>query len=490
MERAGRNLVCLAVVCVLNTWGTGWAVEVLEPGYVVETYATYSCPEMNGSHSGIEFDSSGNLYLTHWEDYPSLGGIYRVAPDRSATKWVEGLGTPRRMAWLGGTDFGDYLYVADGTPRDILRITADGTVSTFAHVSGGPHSLALDHTGNYGDYLYVGTRSPDHIYRVSETGVVEYWSYFPGSIPAGHVDLTFDSGTKYGGLMYVALEYGSPPHSGNYGLFSVDQDGDATKFAPSIVTGWSVRIDPSGLFGGDLFFTGKCDSDQPYYSLWRADPNGQVSDFAVGTIADHLGAFTFGPDGALYVPEHSEEEGIVVVSRIVPGDVQEVAVDIKPESCPNPLNLGSRGMLTAAVLGSADFDVSSVDVATIKLVGVGPIRSSIEDVAGPVPDGNECACSEEGPDGYDDLVLKFKTQEIVGTLLDVEGELVDGEEWAFTVTGELLDGTPIEGTDCVMVRRKVPRSTAAKKSDINDDGLVDMADFAVMTARWLEYTIP
>ena len=41
-----------------------------------------------------------------------------------------------------------------------------------------------------------------------------------------------------------------------------------------------------------------------------------------------------------------------------------VPVDIKPGSCPNPLNVKSRGILPAAILGSADFDIEQIDTAT------------------------------------------------------------------------------------------------------------------------------
>jgi probable HAF family extracellular repeat protein len=127
-----------------------------------------------------------------------------------------------------------------------------------------------------------------------------------------------------------------------------------------------------------------------------------------------------------------------------------VAVDIKPQSCPNPLNVDSKGMLPVAILGSADFDVNTVDVNSIELAGVQPIRSSLEDVAMPVSDGNECDCNAAGPDGHTDLTLKFKTQEIVNAL----GEVVDGEVLKLTLTGELLDGTTIEGMDCIVILHK------------------------------------
>jgi hypothetical protein len=133
-----------------------------------------------------------------------------------------------------------------------------------------------------------------------------------------------------------------------------------------------------------------------------------------------------------------------------PPPVITVDIDIKPHSCPNPLNVKSKGVLPVAVLGSEDFDVGMIDVATIRLEGVAPIRSSYEDVATPVSDGNECECTTEGPDGYTDLSLKFKTQDIVQAL----GEVVSGEVLVLTITGELSDETLIEGADCILVISK------------------------------------
>jgi hypothetical protein len=163
-----------------------------------------------------------------------------------------------------------------------------------------------------------------------------------------------------------------------------------------------------------------------------------------------------------------------------------VALDIKPQSCPNPLNVKSRGVFPLAVLGTEDFDVSLIDTASIELAGVSAIRSSLEDVATVIVDGNECQCTEGGPDGYVDLNLKFRTQEIVGELVDTPGDLADGQVLALTLAGRLLDDTPIEGTDCVVLVGNVPRSLAAMKSDITRDGIVNIRDFAVLCEYWLE----
>ena len=132
----------------------------------------------------------------------------------------------------------------------------------------------------------------------------------------------------------------------------------------------------------------------------------------------------------------------------------QVAVDIKPGSCPNPLNVKDKGVLPVAILGTADFDVTTVDIASIRLSGVAPVRSALEDVATPVGDGaDECACTSDGPDGYLDLKLKFDVQAIVAAL----GPVHDGDVAPLMLTGTLLEesgGLPIEGKDCVIILSK------------------------------------
>ena len=127
-----------------------------------------------------------------------------------------------------------------------------------------------------------------------------------------------------------------------------------------------------------------------------------------------------------------------------------VPFDIKPQTCPNPLNVNSNGVLPVAILGSDIFDVNDIDHNSILLEGISPIRMSLEDVATPNADPNECACNSVGPDGYIDLSLKFDTQEIVATL----GEVSDGDMWMLHLTGTLQDGTEIEGTDCIEIIKK------------------------------------
>lgn len=127
-----------------------------------------------------------------------------------------------------------------------------------------------------------------------------------------------------------------------------------------------------------------------------------------------------------------------------------VEFDIKPQSCPNPLNVQDKGNIPVAILGTSDFDVLNIDPATILFEGVAPIRWAIEDVTTPVADDEQCDCTTDGPDGFDDLTLKFDAQEIVAAL----GSVNDGDELVLTITGSLLNGTPIKGSNCVIIKAK------------------------------------
>ncbi len=135
-----------------------------------------------------------------------------------------------------------------------------------------------------------------------------------------------------------------------------------------------------------------------------------------------------------------------------------VPVDIKPQSCPNPLNVKDKGVLPVAILGTDIFDVTQVDPASVRLEGVAPLRWATEDVATPFEPflgKQDCFadCTTEGPDGYLDLTLKFDAQEIIAALGDVE----DGDCLLLGLTGNLLDeyhGGPFVGEDVVWIKKK------------------------------------
>jgi len=140
-----------------------------------------------------------------------------------------------------------------------------------------------------------------------------------------------------------------------------------------------------------------------------------------------------------------------------------VHIDIMPNRCPNLLFIDHKDFIKVAILGAPDFNVKDVDAETIKLEGVDSKRWMIRDVSAPVVDpDNICDCSTDGPDGFNDLVLKFETRK----LADVLGNVENGDEVILTLTGNLKDGARIDGRDCVIIesrQRKFAKSVSSDK---------------------------
>jgi len=179
-----------------------------------------------------------------------------------------------------------------------------------------------------------------------------------------------------------------------------------------------------------------------------SDPTRGIGSVMFGTAndADSL--------GTIYVDNLHVWTGNIAPPMVV------AHLDIKPGSCPNPLNVKNLdeepknpksnrgGVLPVALLGSEDFDVSDVDVSTLLLEGVAPLRYSHEDVG--APGGrpkDECECESTETDGYADLTLKFKKSDVAAAL----GDVYDGDMVPLTITGKLLDGTEFSAFDCVRI---------------------------------------
>ncbi len=147
-------------------------------------------------------------------------------------------------------------------------------------------------------------------------------------------------------------------------------------------------------------------------------------------------------------------------------------LDIKPGSCPNPVNPRSKGVVPVALVGSTSFDVTVVDAASLTLAradGVGgsiaPLsdarRARVGDVATPFV-GESCDCHESGGDGVLDLSLKFSTLDMSWALeLDT---LARGTIVELVLRGALLDGTTFEARDCIVIPGKNRESRGARGS--------------------------
>lgn len=114
-----------------------------------------------------------------------------------------------------------------------------------------------------------------------------------------------------------------------------------------------------------------------------------------------------------------------------------IAIDIKPGSSTNPVNLGSKGKLSIALLSGSGFDATTADISTIMIGSTG--------VA--VKNNGSYHASEEDVDndGDTDLVLKFSVEDLVDN-----GDLTSTST-SLTLTGEDDDGFEFCGDDVVTI---------------------------------------
>ncbi|MBU8870216.1 MAG: right-handed parallel beta-helix repeat-containing protein [Gemmatimonadales bacterium] len=126
----------------------------------------------------------------------------------------------------------------------------------------------------------------------------------------------------------------------------------------------------------------------------------------------------------------------------------EIDIDIKPESDTNPINckLPMKGTVPVAVLGSDEFDVSTLDPATVRFGPEDAIAVNYSDR------GQVRHSLDINRDGYLDLMFHFRLAE-TGIRCDDTG---------VTLTGETFDGEPVLGTDVI---RTVPKSGIDPASD-------------------------
>jgi hypothetical protein len=145
-------------------------------------------------------------------------------------------------------------------------------------------------------------------------------------------------------------------------------------------------------------------------------------------------------------------EGAFKVLKIALADF-----DIKPY----PLNLKCQGKLPAEVLGTEEFDVTSIDFDSLRLTregisaGAAPIDYNITDGATP---------------SHADMLLRFRVPEVVEALLLNE---LAGQTITLVLTGNMVDGTPLRGQDVVFLLGDIDRECHA---DFDCDADVDGSD--------------
>jgi hypothetical protein len=419
-------------------------------------------PDTNGNGYGVYFDTWGSqpTYTT---------GICVMALAAS--------GTPNRPN-DGGLDFN-----GDGNPDTFGEIAQEAVDwLAFAQAdSGGPEG-----GWNYGPQDNAGWRADNSVSGYAVLGLA-YGQDFGCTVPDWvktelNVWINYiqcsdgsnnDGGSGYdcpccwvnelktGNLIFAMCLYGDGP--------SVQRFEDALDYIehfwrhPNIDPGWGFNVYPAGyqamycLMKGleycsiDLIDT---DGDGEHDDDWfnQEPPASPAQDFASVLVAQQ------NDDGSWPGCNWGDDIlcttwALLVLEKVAPPPPW-VPVDIKPQSCPNPLNVKEKGVLPVAILGTDEVDVTQVDPVSVHLEGVAPLRWDLEDVSTPfepfIGKADCLDCTDEGPDGLLDLTLKFDTQAVVAAI----GPVTDGECRVLRLTGEEFGGRNIIGEDVVVIVKK------------------------------------
>jgi len=195
-------------------------------------------------------------------------------------------------------------------------------------------------------------------------------------------------------------------------------------------------------------------------------------------VGDALGCNFFQDVSSDYYNENNQKAFLNFFENQLANAILEVGVDIKPGSCPNPFNNKSQGSVPFAIVGTADFDVTTIDSTTIELTTPsGNIIQALDewelkDSTQPYGDNTDCyTCFDaDDPvnfncdldpdipgddaycgDGKPDLVVKFDTQALADAIGEVDREVCI----ELLLTGLTQDGVLIYGSDKIVIKTKI-----------------------------------
>ncbi|MCZ7556549.1 MAG: T9SS type A sorting domain-containing protein [Bacteroidia bacterium] len=267
------------------------------------------------------------------------------------------------------------------------------------------------------------------------------WDYNTISIHTGSVTFALQSYGLFAGA-FTGWTAGNPADQLAQNTFVVADGqaifaGDGTGFNATATSGPTTGIKTADAFDGADGIVPVSASD----GLWDTHTL-DVSSFFPNGVATNANPEVLAGSGAdcLTWGVHI----ISVKTRV------NAHVDVKPGSCPNSFNPGNKGNLPVAILGSAGFDVTNIDPATVKLNGVSRTGgTSVSDVS--MPYGMfqmGCMdCNYGGPDLMNDLVVHFKSQDVAATL----GQVAFNDCVPVEITGNFYDGTPFVGYDILRI---------------------------------------
>jgi len=412
----------------------------------------------DGAERIVFADASGNWVADfsvpqEWRQIYDLTAITRIEvsefdEDGDATR--ERFGPPTMQnRGVAVTPIDNHVWVANSGYDTVTRLDNDGNILKVIDTGEEPTGVAVDAAGK----VWATNMGSHNAVRIDPFADVD---------GLGAIDLTVDLGPdawpyNYSDMTGAVVVGSTSPQ----GFWTVVQDSETPGFEWGRII-WNTEPEGNEPPGTAIVVEARAaDTEaglggQPFQAVLNGDL------FSM-----------FGRYIEVRVTLKASPEGVSPVLsdiRIQP-HVIYVSVDIKPGSCPNPLNMKEKGVLPVAIMGLDDFDVTQIDPATLRLFRYGipdptmvaPLRWSLEDAGIPYEpfigrmgayDCLEYYLDEFGVfDGYLDLSIKFKAREVVAAL----GEIDDGDVLVLQLSGKLKEeygGIDILGEDVVWILEK------------------------------------
>ncbi len=399
--------------------GKGWDYNLSEfvaSANILSGY-TYWNPSLLGFNTGIGVDCSG---LIAWA-FNRANDAFMPAIN-NFVKYVNANG-------LYGNYQSDAVVEADLLPGDAMFFdwgSFNEIMQTWDGIKDGYIDHVAMHVGESGGYDVINARSPDFGIEIANKISLRGLSGFVNFRRIHQADVQME------------ITAGSPVN-----LTVTDPDGFVISSNSTIPSDEEyIREIPGILYYLEMEKSSDGNPIDRVYSpiLKTGNYTIDVAPVAGSSPADtyHLefkgeSQTTILAENALLNQIPSGGYGIVVEKTGAISPFIPISIDIKPDSYPNTINLGSNGVIPVAIFGSATFAVVQIDPSTIKLAnagiklkGNGQLVANYEDVNG---------------DGFADIIIHIITEALELTEIDEKAEL----------NGFLLDGRNIKGSDSIRV---------------------------------------
>jgi sugar lactone lactonase YvrE len=365
--------------------------------------------------TGLAFDDEGNLCVTNempvWDANANSNTVSKITPNGDVSVFANSFWGPSGIAFNAPEG---NLYVSEDGSHQVWKVDPSGSKELVVISTGNTNAIAFD--ASWTLYLIV-CEEGEGIYKVT---------------PAGNLEVFVDNPAN--DQIFNCPQAGIFDQNAN--LYVSDFTGTVFQITPEGVV--SIYATFPGSTEGGLAFdkNGNLYVSSTDLTVYRIPPGGGqnvAEPFVTGFTAGDPGYFfprglVFDGEGNLYIAEH----GTGIVWKVLI-DIYAVVIDIKPGSDPNCFNINGKGVIPVAINGSEDFDVTQIDTSTLEFGGL--------EVRVKGNDNPQCAIGDWNNDGFDDLVCQFEDN-------DQAWDPGTGEA---TLTGSLLDGRPIAGTDSICI---------------------------------------